>query len=297
MRRFSVLLTALLLLTGALPALAQPAIEGLGAADLALLTGSGMDEDTLHFDLSLDLTLEGDPAFAMGLALTGAGALGTDAAGQALMTLDLSGTGDSVTVGQTPVLVGLRLLDNILYLRMSEDDPWQGMPLDEGLAGAGLPDDTTQMAGAQALDVLGWLAFLGLDAYSNGSRLADSDGQALFQVEVDLGAWLLSPTFSELMTVAGETTGDDTLGSLGPMLGMLLEDLLLTIESAVELESGLMRRLVLDLGVAMNAALLGGSGAQSTEPANIFLTLALDNMRYDGSLELSAPEGAVLAEA
>ena len=297
MRRFSVLLTALLLLTGAVSALAQPAIEGLGEANLALLTGSGMDEDTLHFDLSLDLTLEGDPAFAMGLALTGAGALGTDDAGQPLMTLDLSGTGDSVTVGQTPVLVGLRLLDNILYLRMSEDDPWQGMPLDESLAESGLPGDTSEMAGAQAIDILGWLAFLGLDAYSSGSRLENSGGQAHFQIEVDLGAWLLSPTFSELMTVAGETTGDDTLSSVGPMLGMLLQDLLLTVNSAVELESGLMRRLVLDLGVEMNAALLGGSGAQSTEPANIFLTLSLDNMRYDGVVEVSAPVGAVLADA
>lgn len=291
MRRFSVLLTALLLLTGALPALAQPAIEGLGTADLALLTGSGMDEDTLHFDLSLDLTLEGDPSFAMGLALTGAGALGTDDAGQPLMTLDLSGTGDSVTVGQTPVLVGLRLVDNTLYLRMSEDDPWQGMALDESL-----PGDKSDVAGAQAIDILGWLAFLGLDSFSSGSRLENSGGQAHFQVEVDLGAWLLSPTFSDVMTVAGETTGDDTLGSLGPMLGMLLEDLLLTINSAVELDSGLMRRLVLDLGVAMNAAMLGGSGAQSAEPASIFLTLALDNMRYDGTLEVSAPEGAIPAD-
>ena len=290
MRRFSVLLTLFLLLAGTTLAQAQPVIEGLTGADLDLLTGSGMDEDTLHFDLTLALTLEGDPSFAMGLNLAGPGAIGTDDAGQPLMTLNAIGTGTSVTVGDTDVSIALRLVDNILYLRMSEDEAWQGMALDESL-----PGDKSDMAGAQAIDILGWLAFLGLDAHSSGSRLENSGGQAHFQVDVDLGAWLLSPSFNDLLTVAGETTGDDSLTSVGPMLGMLLEDLLLTVRSAVELESGLMRQLVLDLGVGMNAAMLGG--AQSAEPASIFLSLSLDNMRYDGALEISAPVGAVLADA
>ena len=80
---------------------------------------------------------------------------------------------------------------------------------------------------------------------------------------------------------------------MGPMLGMLLEDLLLTIESVIELDSGLMRQMALNLGLGINAAALGGAQAETTE---VSLTLAFDNMRYGGALEVSVPEGAVAAE-
>ncbi|MCY4526272.1 MAG: hypothetical protein OXB89_06665 [Anaerolineaceae bacterium] len=292
--RLTVLLTLALLLTGGLPAQAQMQIEGLGAADLALLGDAGMDEDTLHFDLVLSAAVTGDPTLAMGIDLSGTGAFGMDDVGLPLMTMDLEGTTTAPDQGEVAGFVQLRLVDNILYLLAEGQDAWQVMPLDEGLADAGLPADTSEIAGAQAVDFLGWLEFLGLEAFSSGAR-SDADGMATIRIDVDLGAWLASPTFSELMTVAGDVTADETLAAMGPMLGMLLQDLLLSIESLVELDSGLTRQTSLDLGMAINAAALGGS-AQS-ETTEITVTLAFDDMRYGGALEVSVPEGAVPADA
>ncbi|MCE2488655.1 MAG: hypothetical protein J4G17_01590 [Anaerolineae bacterium] len=294
MQRFAILLTVVLLLTGALLAQAQMQIEGLGEADLALLGGAGMDEETLYFDLVLSAAVAGDPTLAMGIDLSGSGAFGMDDMGLPLMTMDLEGTTTDPEQGEVAGFVQLRLVDNILYLLAEGQDSWQVMPLDEGLADAGLPADTSEIAGAQAIDFLGWLEFLGLEAFSSGAR-SDADGMATIRIDVDLGAWLASPTFSELMTVAGDVTEDETLATMGPMLGMLLQDLLLTFQSAVELDSGLMRQMSLNLGLAINSAVLGGSAqAETTE---ITVTIAFSDMRYGGALEVSVPEGAVLADA
>ena len=293
MRQFAILSSVLLLLAGAVLAQAQLAIDGLDEADVALLNASGMDADTLHFDVSLNASVTGDPTLAMGVELAGSGAFGMDDMGLPLMTMDLSGTGGSVSAGETDVFVALRLVDNILYARMTGEDAWQVMPLDEGLADAGLPADTSEIAGAQAVDFLGWLESLGLDAFSSGAR-SDAEGMATVLIEVDMGAWLRSPAFADLMTVAGDVTEDETLAAMGPMLGMLLQDLLLTIESTVELDSGLMREMALNLGLAIDAAALGG-GAQA-ETTEVSLTLTFDDMRYGGALEVSVPEGAVAAE-
>ncbi|MDD9955390.1 MAG: hypothetical protein OXP68_04135 [Anaerolineaceae bacterium] len=294
MRQFAILSSVLLLLAGAVLAQAQMAIDGLNEDDIALLNASGLDADTLHFDISLNASVAGDPTLAMGVDLAGSGAVGVDAMGLPLMTVDLEGASSAGELEATPAILRLRLVDNILYLLMNEKDGWQVMPLEEGLADAGLPADTSEIAGAQAVDVLGWLESLGLDAFSSGVR-SEADGMATILIEVDMGAWLRSPAFNDLMTVAGDVTQDDSLAAMGPMLGMLLQDLLLTIESMVELDSGLMRAMGLNLGLAIDAAALGGGAqAQTTE---VSLTIAFDNMRYGGDVEVSVPEGAVLADA
>ena len=205
MRQFALLSSVLLLLAGAVLAQAQLAIDGLDEADIALLNASGMDADTLHFDVSLNASVTGDPTLAMGVELAGSGAFGMDDMGLPLMTMDLSGTGGSVSAGETDVFVALRLVDNILYARMTGEDAWQVTPLDEGLADAGLPADTSEIAGAQAVDFLGWLESLGLDGFSSGAR-SDADGMATVLIEVDMSAWLRSPAFADLMTVAGDMT-------------------------------------------------------------------------------------------
>lgn len=294
MRRLAILLTVLLLLTGAMLARADLAIEGLAGEDLALLAASGLDEDTLYFDLLLDLSLAGDPTLAMGIDMAGPGAMGMDATGMPLMTMELEGTTTAPDQGEVAGLVQLRMVDNVLYLRMSENEPWQSMPLDESLAAAGLPADTSEMAGAQAVDFLGWLEFLGLAPFSSGAR-SDADGVATIRIDVNLDAWLLSEDFANLMTLLGDAAADESLAAMGPMLGMLLEDVLLTIEAGVELDSGLMRRLSLDLGLGVNSAMLGAGG--DAPATTISLLLALQNMRYGGALEVNAPQDAVPAQA
>jgi len=288
-RRFTLFLSLFLLLTFATPLLAQTAIEGLGEADLALLAGAGGDADTLHADLTLRLEVQGEPEVAMELLLAGPMAAGADDAGQALMTMDLAGETIS-GAGQAPPLLQLRLVDEALYLRMSDEEAWQGMRLDEeGLADAGLPADMGGMAGAGAIDLTGWLATGGLGEVSRGTRLADEAGLAHFRIEVDLDAWLASPGFAELMGMTG-TADDESLVALLPMMAMFLQDLQLVSEVAIQLDSGLMQRMTADLGLGVNPAMVGGSAEAQT--TTIAIALALENMRYDEPLEVSAPEAA-----
>lgn len=292
MRRLVILMTLLLLLTGAMLTQAQVAIDGLNDADLALLVSAseGMDSDSLHFDMDLSVGVDGDPAVDFQIALAGTAAFGADDADEPIMTMELAGTTTTGVADPVPLNVSLRLVDGVLYLRLGDGQIWQGMSFDENLSATGLDLDVTQLAGAQALDFLGWMQTGGLDAFSSGERLADADGLANLNIEVDLSAWLLSPTFANLLQLAGAATGDDSLAALGPLLGVLLDDLLLTLEPAIEIDGGLMRQLGLELGMSLNSSMLGGGQAL---PAVISVTLALDDMRYNQSLEVSAPEGEV----
>ena len=52
-----------------------------------------------------------------------------------------------------------------------------------------------------------------------------------------------------------------------------------------------MRQLTLELGMSVNAAVLGGSS--DADPTVISITLLLENMRYNEPLEVTVPEGEV----
>ncbi len=291
MRRIALFMILLLLLTGAALAQAQVAIEGLSDADLALLTSAseGMDADSLHFDMTLDVSVEGAAELDMQVSLSGPAAFGADDDDQPLMTMDLEGTTSTGSDEETPLFVRLRLVEGVLYLRTGEGEAWQGMAFDDSLSASGL--DLTQVAGAQALDFLGWLESAGLDEFSSGERLDDEDGLAKFHIEVDLDAWLSSPAFADLLTLVVDTTGDESLTSVGPLLGLLLDDLLLELEPGIEIDGGLLRQITLELGMNVNSAVLGGSN--DADPTVISITLALENMRYNESLEVTVPEGEV----
>ena len=288
LRRVAALLTLLLLTR---PTLAQLAIEGLDKDDLALLTHAAREVDTLHFDTSLDVA--GDPGVTDGLALDGPGAIGADDAGRPLVMLELDGLYNPGGADEAPLMVRLRLVDDNLYLQMSDEEPWQVFPLPaESLAAAGLVLDPGGLVGARALDFPGWLLALGLDAYSSGAR-ADADGRARFRIDVDLDAWLLSDRFNDLLKLVGAAAGDESLAHMGPLLAEFLQELSLGIEAAVELESRLLRRLVFELDVSLNAA-MAGSPAESAAGS---LLLILDDMSHGGSLAVSVPEHSGSAQA
>ena len=291
MRRIALFMILLLLLTGAAMAQAQVAIEGLSDADLALLTSAseGMDADSLHFDMTLDVSVDGAAELDMQVSLSGPAAFGADDDDQPLMTMDLEGTTSTGSDEETSLFVRLRLVEGVLYLRTGEGEAWQGMAFDDSLSASGL--DLTQVAGAQALDFLGWLESAGLDEFSSGERLEDEDGRATFHIEVDLGAWLSSPAFADLLTLVVDTTGDESLTSVGPLLGLFLDDLLLELEPGIEIDGGLLRQITLELGMNVNSAVLGGSN--DADPTAISLTLGVTDMRYDEPLEVAVPEGEI----
>ena len=294
-RSIALLLSLLLLLTGATLAQDPLAIEGLGDEDLALLTNAGADTTTVHFDLALRLDMGGAPDQATEIALAGPAALGADDAGQPLMTMDLEGTTRTGAHPALPQLARLRLVENILYLRTSDEEQWGATDIAASLTGTGLPTDMSEVSGARAIDMLGWLRFSGLNEFATGERLADEAGQARFRIAIDLEAWLASPAFAQLLGMAGDASGDESLASMGAMMGMLLQDLRLVSDYGIDLDSGLMQRLALELGLSINPALLGGSN--QAEPTPLTLSIALDDMRYNQPLEVSAPEAALVAPA
>ena len=114
-------------------------------------------------------------------------------------------------------------------------------------------------------------ARLGLDAHASGTRLEDLDGQARFRIDVDLGAWLVSPTFNDLLTLAREAVSDESLAMMGMMLAAALKDTSLTIESAIDNESGRMERLALALDIRLDASLVPGSGSDTESVAGSLL--------------------------
>jgi hypothetical protein len=71
----------------------------------------------------------------------------------------------------------------------------------------------------------------------------------------------------------------------------LLDDLLLELKPVIEIDGGLMRQLTLELGMSVNAAVLGGSS--DADATVISITLLLENMRYNEPLEVTVPEGEV----
>ncbi|MCY4526271.1 MAG: hypothetical protein OXB89_06660 [Anaerolineaceae bacterium] len=289
MRRSVILLTTLLWLAGVVVVRAQSVIEGIDGADLALLTKSIVAADTLHFDVTL--RIDGDPALTGGLALDGPGAVGRDDRGHALIMLEAEGLFNPGGRYEEAVFGWMRLVDDSLYLRVADDDHWRVMPareIEAFFAASGLPGALGEVIGVQAHDFPAWLEALGLDAFASGTRLEDADGQARFRIDVDAGAWLNSPTFNNLMMMAGEASVDEFIVTSGMMLAMALEGTRLTIESAIDPGSGLMRQLVLTLEIELDTIPVPGSG-DSEEWAEGSLLLILDNLRYDNPLTVNAP--------
>ena len=282
-------LTTLLLLCAAAQVQGQMRIEGIGDDDLAMLTASIVEADTLHLDLTL--RIDGDPGLTGGLALDGPGAVGSDDSGGPLIMLESEGLFDPGGRYEEPVYGWMRLVDDSLYLRVADDDHWRvitAAEIGELLTASGLPAALGGMIGVQAHDFPAWLAALGLDAHASGTRLEDLDGQARFRIDVDLGAWLVSPTFNDLLTLAREAVSDESLAMMGMMLAAALKDTSLTIESAIDNESGRMERLALALDIRLDASLVPGSGSDTESVAGSLL-LVLDNLRYDVPFAVDAP--------
>jgi hypothetical protein len=300
------LFLVLALMLAAVPfAMAQEETFGLSAEDFALLSSPNMDADSASFDYSIALNVTGAPDGDVIVALSGSGAFATDDNGNLVGSLTVTGTADAQGES-TPINVEFRVVDNILYFNMG-DDNWLGQPLDEAMSSlsdvAPLPVDPDELMSGdmsdnpEAMQALGEMmaAFAELEPeqYINISRLGDENNQAHFQISIDLAGLMSSDAFTQAMTSAGTMAGDDSVGSMAPMLAMIFQNSSLTWDQFVDLAENRLRQGILAFAMSVNPAMMGAQDASAT-PVDVAFTLDISNIQYDPAVSVTAPEGATI---
>ncbi len=301
------LFLVLAILLAAVPfAMAQEETFGLSAEDYALLTTPNMDADSATFDYALNLNVTGSPDGDVLVALSGTGAFAMDAAGNPVGSLTVVGNADAEGES-TPINMEFRIVDNVLYFNMG-DGNWMGQGLEDALSSvssmAPLPvDPAALMSGdmsenPEAMEAMGEmmtaLSSLEPGEYVSISRLGDENNQAHFQVSVDLSGIMSSDAFMQMMTSAGEMSGDESMAGMGAMMAMMFQNMSLTWDQFVDLAENRVRQGILDFAMSVNPAMMGASDTTSTTPVDIAFMLDISNIQYDPAVAVTAPEGATM---
>jgi hypothetical protein len=302
------LFLVLALLLAAVPfAMAQEETFGLSAEDFALLTSPNMDADSATFDYSVDLSVTGSPDGDVMVTLSGAGAFALDEAGNPVGSLTVTGTADA-SGESTPVNMEFRLVDNVIYFNMGDDSGWMGQSLDDAMSGlssmAPIPVDPSDLMSGdmsenpEAMEAMGEmmtaLSSLEPSEYVSITRLGDENNQAHFQVSVDLTGILSSDAFMQMMSSAGEMSGDESMAGMGAMFAMMFQNVSLTWDQFVDLAENRVRQGILDFAMSVNPAMMGASDTTSTTPVDVAFTLNISNIQYDPAVSVTAPEGATM---
>ena len=302
-RKSTLLLFVLLMLVAAPLTLAQDTF-GLSMEDFGLLTSQDMDATSVSFDLAMSLNITGSPDGDVLVDLNGTGAFGEGADGSPIGSFNLTGAanagGESI-----PVDFQMRIVDNILYMNLGDGNGWQGQTLDDAMSTFGnmapLPVNPMDLASGnmadnpQAMEAMGEMmnAFEGFDPSTliSMSRLDDMGGQAHFHIDVDLQSFLSSEAFNKMMSAAGTMSGDESVAGMGAMLGAMFQDMTLTLDEFIELETSRARQAILNFGMGINPAMMG---VEDAGPMNVGFMLDISNLQYDVMVDVTAPEGATL---
>ncbi len=296
-----ILLAAFLLIVPT--TLAQEGTFGLSPDDFAMFTSQDMDADSLSFNFAVDLVVTGAPGADATVALTGSGIFGMGA--DDLPTGSLNMTGAAVTAGESiPVDLQVIIADGLLYFNLGDGSGWIGQPLDSALdsfAGAApLPVNPMDLASGDFGDdpetmeamgaALGALGDVDPEQLISITRLDDMGGLAHFQVELDLAGFFASESFEELMGAAATMSGDDSVGDMAPLIGLLLQDVSLTFDQFID-DANRVREALLDFGLTVDPAMMGDSEA---DPVTVAFSLQVSELDYDVPVEVSAPADAVV---
>lgn len=297
----------LLMLVAAPLTLAQDQTFGLSADDYALFTSPNMNAKSLGFDFAVNLNVTGAPDGDVVVDLSGSGLFGEGTNSAVVGSLTLTGTANA-SGNEIPVNFEMRIVDGIIYVNLGDGNGWQGQSLDDFMSQLGslspLPVNPMDLASGnlsdnpEAAQAMGSImsAFQDFDPATliSMSRLDDMNGQAHFQVNVDLQSFLASDTFNQLMGAAGDISGDDSVSSMGPMIAMLFKDINLSWDEFIEMETKLIRQGVLNFGLTVDPSAMG---QQDAKPVTAAFKLDLNNIQYDVPVEVTAPEGATMSSS
>lgn len=269
----------------------------------AMMTG-GMD--------GVNITADGSGPFVFNTAAT-------DPSQMFNMAMDLngavSGTGDDQSGSISFVMV-----DGIGYIKDPESGEWKGAKLDEVFAS--LTEQMGAMAGGASTDgsmegltsnpaVMGLAASamsfdpMKIPGFLSQTREADADmmGQRMiaFNYTADLGAFLASPEFQNLMTQAASAASeaDPQAGQMAMMAPMLASMATGNFNYTrwVGADDGFIHRIAftgdinLDLSAMMGAS---GSNAPAMPPINMKLNLTVDLSEINATTAPTAPAGATI---
>jgi hypothetical protein len=303
--RLSILLMLLALLAVFVPATAaQDETFGLSAEDFQRLgtaiSQSGEAADSLGFDFTVNLSVEGEGGGA--IALNGTGLIGSNENG-AVAQINITGENEG-----EPVSLDVIVIDNIIYV--NDGSGWQGqsaddllesfgsmspVPLDSVMGGGDMAQNPEAMQGMS--DAMTALGEINPADYITMTNAGDEGGATHFTIDFDLQGFLSSPAFSELLSAGAAMSGDETAAAqaegMGQMVAMMFQDTNLQINYYIGADD-LVQRFGVDFGLGINPAMMGASDAQ---PVNVSLLIDASNFQYGADVSgIVAPEGATMAE-
>ena len=301
------LLVVLALLLALVP-LANAQDFGLSPEDMALLTEQDTNFNSIAANLSLSLSTTGSDQ-DVNIQLNGSANFGTDANDMPTGQATINGTVTVPTEDVPPINAEVRIVDGILYYNYAGAG-WQGMALTDLVSSLSsmspVPINPSDLASGdlsndpQAMQAMGDImnAFSNVDPteFVSISRLDDMNGQAHFQIAIDIQSFMSSDAFTSLLTAAasasGDSTSSDQMAQMAPMFAMMLQNPSLTIDQYISPDDHRLRHFEVNLSFTVDPSMFGGDS--SAQPVDVAFNLTIDGIDYDQPVMVEAPADATV---
>jgi hypothetical protein len=299
--RTGMILSLLALILVAVPgAFAQEPTFGLSDADYELFTTANSTSaafDDVALDFTLSLTAAGLADEDVTANLTGSAAIATSG----LFSLTVGGEVNDGTTA-TPVNLEVRVVENMLYVNVGDENGWQGGPLDQiasGLTGAftqgmggALPVDPEALAGGDLSGMMGnedmMSAMSALSTLDPESFIAitrsDADGLAQYNIALSIADLLQDPAIASLMGSqmgGGQEMTAEQQQQMGMMMSMMFSNAVVSLDQYVDQGTNLVERAVLTFSLPLD--MMVGPGAA------IDLSFDIDITGYNQGVTVEAP--------
>lgn len=303
--KLRVLVLLLALFVGVFAVNAQDDCMGLAAEDCQVLT-TAMMQTALATSYNMDFTFD--------FSLSGLGAMDPTMAGQ-VVSANIDGTGSVAPGAGTNIPFNIATTMNInsvspdgdstiegfefyivddVFIAEEDDGSYTGITAEEFggqfeqmLAGAPL-DPATLFGGMGNMGDMS-----GFPEFTTFTRNADEAGTIPFQFTADFTTLFQSPEFSSMMTQMTSSLGDDPqMAQMGAMVGMFLPGLggQLQITQYVGAEDGYLHKLLVDLDLSLDMAMMGG-----TEPIVVDLLLEVNLHDFGAGAAVTAPANVTMS--
>ncbi len=310
--RLSIALLVLALVLAIVPAVFAQDTLGASQSDYDAWTAANAsiaDISTVSYDFTAKLEVAGLGDTNVSADLKGSGVIDANEDNPAFQ-LDVTG---SVVSGKdtTPVNVGLRIVDGMIYASDDGGETWNGSKLDDAMSsfgegfvqGSGLPVDPTDLengdlssltsnpeaaAAMKALSELKPSNFLSLVR-------ADDAGVAQFTLKLDVAKLLADPALMPLFAGMAGSSGSDATATdaqmkqMQAMMGAMFSTATIAVDQYVDPASSQIQRTTLTVAVPLDAMM--GPGAA----VNITFDVNLSN--YDEAVTVEAPANATMSDA
>ncbi len=301
------LLVVLALLLALVP-LANAQDFGLSPEDMALLTEQDRNFSSVAANLSLSFSTTGSNQ-DVNIQFNGSANFGTDANSMPTGQATIDGTVDVPDETVPPISAEVRIVDGILYYNYANTG-WQGMALTDLVSSLSsmspIPVNPSDLASGdmsnnpEAMQAMGEI----MDAFSNVdptefvsiTRLDDMDGQAHFQIAIDVHSFLSSDAFTNLLTATSSMSGDSSssaqMAQMAPMFAMMLQNPTLTVDQYISTDDHRLRQFELNLSFTGDPSMFGGDANAS--PVTVALNITIDGIDYDQPVMVEAPADATV---